>query len=186
VIGGGLDSPLPTLGVGLVSMNMSSSLSVVARSSLARHLTRRCETSLLLDRRRTGRRAAWSSRRVRAGRPLGRSASCWWRARRTGLGLRKGYRPRAPPLRRSRASATDGRNGSQHLKTVHQAPVGNEDSALRYALNECAHPCIFRQLIDTSQISALVVRGKGHKARFSLYMGDWDDGHREQAGSRIT
>jgi hypothetical protein len=67
VIGGGLDSPLPTLGVGLVSMNMSSSLSVVARSSLARHLTRRCETSLIPDRRRTGRRAAWSSRRVRAG-----------------------------------------------------------------------------------------------------------------------
>jgi hypothetical protein len=71
VIGGGLDSPLPTLGVGLVSINMSSSLSVVARSSLARHLTRRCETSLLPDRRRTGRRAAWSSRRVRAGRAAG-------------------------------------------------------------------------------------------------------------------
>jgi hypothetical protein len=62
----------------------------------------------------------------------------------------------------------------------------------------------------------MVVRGKGHKARFSLSistyypiaeaggvdegtflptcflgaqrrdMGDWDDGHREQAGSRIT
>jgi len=31
VIGGGLDSPLPTLRVGLVSMNMLSSLSVVAR-----------------------------------------------------------------------------------------------------------------------------------------------------------
>jgi len=39
-IGGGLDRPLPTIGVGLVSMNMLSSLSVVARSSLARHLAR--------------------------------------------------------------------------------------------------------------------------------------------------
>jgi hypothetical protein len=40
VIGGGLDSPLPTFRVGLVSMNMLSSLSVVARRSLARHSTR--------------------------------------------------------------------------------------------------------------------------------------------------
>jgi hypothetical protein len=39
-IGGGLDIPLLILGVGLVSMNMLSSLSVVARSSPARHSAR--------------------------------------------------------------------------------------------------------------------------------------------------
>jgi hypothetical protein len=37
VIGGGLDNPLPKFWVGLVSMNMLSSLSVVARRSSARH-----------------------------------------------------------------------------------------------------------------------------------------------------
>jgi hypothetical protein len=36
VIGGDLDTPLPTLRVGLVSMNMLSSLSVIARSLLAK------------------------------------------------------------------------------------------------------------------------------------------------------
>ena len=40
VIGGGLDNPLPKFWVGLVSMNMLSSLSVVARRSSARHSTR--------------------------------------------------------------------------------------------------------------------------------------------------
>ena len=40
VIGGGLDNPLPTFWVGLASMNMLSSLSVVARRSSARQSTR--------------------------------------------------------------------------------------------------------------------------------------------------
>jgi hypothetical protein len=40
VIGGGLDSLLPTFWGGLVSMNMLSSLSVVARRSSARQSTR--------------------------------------------------------------------------------------------------------------------------------------------------
>ena len=110
---------------------------------------------MLPDRRRTGRRAPWSSRRVRAGSKAAGPLRVLLMARAAnGAGLRKGYRPRAPPLRRSRASATDGRNVSQHLKAVREAPVGNEDSALRDALNEYAHPCIPRQLIDTSQISA--------------------------------
>jgi hypothetical protein len=51
VIGGGLDNPLPTFWVGLVSMNMLSSLSVVARrrssarqfdSSRARGIVLKC------------------------------------------------------------------------------------------------------------------------------------------------
>jgi hypothetical protein len=39
VIGGGLDNPLPTFWVGLVSMKMLSSLSVVARRCSARYLS---------------------------------------------------------------------------------------------------------------------------------------------------
>jgi hypothetical protein len=93
VIGGGLDSPLPTLGVGLVSMNMSSSLSVVARSSLARHLTRRCETSCFrivvepADEppgavEESGRAGRWAAPRLADG---ARGERGW--------PLRKGYRP---------------------------------------------------------------------------------------------
>ena len=44
VIGGDLDSPLPILRVGLVSMNMLSSLSVVARSLPARKV---CDSAAL-------------------------------------------------------------------------------------------------------------------------------------------
>jgi hypothetical protein len=40
VIGGGLDNPLPTFWVGLVSMNMLSLLFVVARRSSAKQSTR--------------------------------------------------------------------------------------------------------------------------------------------------
>lgn len=43
VIGGGLENPLPTFRGGLISMNMLSPLSVVARSSSPRHSGRRRE-----------------------------------------------------------------------------------------------------------------------------------------------
>src|SRR5216683_288719 len=45
--------------------------------------------------------------------------------------------------------------GWQDLKSVRQPLVGNEDSALRDALEECAHPCLRRQSIVLSQNSAL-------------------------------
>src|SRR3979411_1997064 len=45
--------------------------------------------------------------------------------------------------------------GWQDIKSLCQLLVGNEDSALRGALEECAYPCMRRQPIVLSQSSAL-------------------------------
>src|SRR6266478_5393931 len=45
--------------------------------------------------------------------------------------------------------------GWQDIKSLRQLLVGNEDSALRGALEECAYPCMRRQPIVLAQSSAL-------------------------------
>jgi hypothetical protein len=128
VIGGDLDSPLPVLRVGLVSMNMLSSLSVVARKPPGEEGTRLggLKTSLhpnLLDRPQPAEAPGAFEERGR--QVLARLAD-GERGDERGGGR---YRSRVPynqTLRR--LPLPTGWNGVQHLKHVRQLQV-----AARYA-----------------------------------------------------
>lgn len=147
MIGDDLDSPLPRLGFGLVSVTMISSLLVAA-----------CTTP---ERKNGVQLHGVKRRRVRTVRITREPAETSGAieepgARQTATRLADGERRDKRTVRRCvlvHQTLQDFRHLMdrmrwQYLKRVHQLLIGDEDSALRYAFEKCTHPYMHKPSIE--------------------------------------